>query len=483
MTDLELIRESVAKHASKILDANDRIWDYAELAFHEHKSAELLCRLLEEEGFTVQRGLAEIPTCFTGTYKKGTGKPVMGFLGEFDALSSLSQQAALPEKSPVTAGAPGHGCGHCALGTGSLAAAFALKDYLDATGEDGTVIYFGCPAEEGAGSKQFMARAGLFDDVDFVYTWHPSTINGVESVQSNAIMGANFRFKGRTSHAAASPHLGRSALDAVELMSVGCNYLREHVIPEARIHYAITNTGGYSPNVVQPEAEVLYLIRAPKNAQVQEIYARVNKIAQGAAMMTETDLTIDFYKACSNLTPITVMEELIYKNLCEAGLPEHTDADREFARQIRESIENKSDTVAALLDKATDPAEKELYRKHLGDPLNDFIVPYHSSELAMAGSTDVCDVSWFCPTAHGNTACYASGTPGHSWQLVAQGKAPVAHAAMLQAGRVMAGTAIDLFESPELLEKAKAEHAARVGDGYVCPIPAGVKPRPMGAKK
>ena len=179
MTDLELIRESVAKHAAKILDANDRIWDYAELAFHEHKSAELLCQLLEEEGFTVQRGLAEIPTCFTGTYKKGTGKPVMGFLGEFDALSSLSQQAALPEKSPVTAGAPGHGCGHCALGTGSLAAAFALKDYLDATGEDGTVIYFGCPAEEGAGSKQFMARAGLFDDVDFVYTWHPSTINGV----------------------------------------------------------------------------------------------------------------------------------------------------------------------------------------------------------------------------------------------------------------------------------------------------------------
>ena len=264
---------------------------------------------------------------------------------------------------------------------------------------------------------------------------------------------------------------------------MGVQFLREHVIPEARIHYAITNTGGYSPNVVQPEAEVLYLIRAPKNAQVQEIYARVNKIAQGAAMMTETDLTIDFYKACSNLIPNTVMEELIYKNLCEAGLPEHTDADREFARQIRESIENKSDTVAALLDKATDPAEKELYRKHLGDPLNDFIVPYHSSELAMAGSTDVGDVSWVCPTAQVNTACYASGTPGHSWQLVAQGKAPVAHAAMLQAGRVMAGTAIDLFESPELLEKAKAEHAARVGDGYVCPIPAGVKPRPMGAKK
>lgn len=173
MTDLELIRESVAKHAAKILDANDRIWDYAELAFHEHKSAGLLAGCWKRRASLSSVGLAEIPTCFTGTYKKGSGKPVMGFLGEFDALSSLSQQAALPEKSPVTAGAPGHGCGHCALGTGSLAAAFALKDYLDATGEDGTVIYFGCPAEEGAGSKQFMARAGLFDDVDFVYTCTP----------------------------------------------------------------------------------------------------------------------------------------------------------------------------------------------------------------------------------------------------------------------------------------------------------------------
>ena len=228
---------------------------------------------------------------------------------------------------------------------------------------------------------------------------------------------------------------------------------------------------------------MLYLIRAPKNAQVQEIYARVNKIAQGAALMTETELTVDFYKACSNLIPNTVIEQLIYKNLGEAGLPAYTDADRDFARRIQESIENKSDTVAALMEKTADPEEKELLARHLGSPINEFVVPYHPSELAMAGSTDVGDVSWVCPTAQVNTACYASGTPGHSWQLVAQGKAPLAHAATLQAGRVMAGTVIDLFESPELLEKAKAEHTARVGAGYVCPIPAGVKPRPMGAKQ
>ena len=199
--------------------------------------------------------------------------------------------------------------------------------------------------------------------------------------------------------------------------------------------------------------------------------------------MTETELTVDFYKACSNLIPNTVIEQLIYKNLGEAGLPAYTDADRDFARRIQESIENKSDTVAALMEKTADPEEKELLARHLGSPINEFVVPYHPSELAMAGSTDVGDVSWVCPTAQVNTACYASGTPGHSWQLVAQGKAPLAHAATLQAGRVMAGTVIDLFESPELLEKAKAEHAARVGTGYVCPIPAGVKPRPMGAKQ
>lgn len=479
--DKKAVYEVIDSKASEFAALSDVIWDYAELAFTEHQSAEALCRQLEKEGFAVTRGVAGIETAFTARY--GSGKPVIGILGEFDALSGLSQKAGCAVREPLCPGAAGHGCGHNMFGVGSIAAAVGVKKYLEDTGHSGTVVYFGTPGEEGGSGKAFMAREGVFDELDAAVAWHPSDLNAVMTGSSLANVQVAYHFKGVAAHAAAAPHLGRSALDAVELMNMGVQFLREHVIQEARIHYAITNTGGYSPNVVQPEAEVLYLIRAPKNAQVQEIYARVNKIAQGAAMMTETDLTIDFYKACSNLIPNTVMEELIYKNLCEAGLPEHTDADREFARQIRESIENKSDTVAALLDKATDPAEKELYRKHLGDPLNDFIVPYHSSELAMAGSTDVGDVSWVCPTAQVNTACYASGTPGHSWQLVAQGKAPVAHAAMLQAGRVMAGTAIDLFESPELLEKAKAEHAARVGDGYVCPIPAGVKPRPMGAKK
>ena len=359
---VQTIKQLVAAKADTAAALAKEIWNYAELSYEETRSAAALIGALKNEGFTIEEGIAGIPTAFTATYAVGSGKPVVGFLAEYDALAGLSQKAACPVQEPVTPGGAGHGCGHNLLGAGCYAAAVALKDYLIKEKKDGTVIFFGCPAEEGAGSKQFIARAGYFDNVDFAYTWHPETVNEVGSRGSVAIMGANFTFDGIAAHAGGEPHLGRSALDAVELMNMGVQFLREHVIQEARIHYAITNTGGYSPNVVQPEAEVLYLIRAPKNAQVQEIYARVNKIAQGAAMMTETDLTIDFYKACSNLIPNTVMEELIYKNLCEAGLPEHTDADREFARQIRESIENKSDTVAALLDKATDPAEKELYR-------------------------------------------------------------------------------------------------------------------------
>ena len=236
--DLEFLTRVIDEKSAKILDANDKIWEYAELAFHETKSAALLKSILKEEGFALTEGDAGIPTCFTGTFSYGTGKPVMGILGEYDALSSLSQKAADPHKEPLKEGAPGHGCGHCALGTGALAAALAVREYLIANKKDGTIIYFGCPAEEGAGSKQFMARAGMFDDVDFVYSWHPATKNAVECNHSNAIMGANFYFKGVASHAGATPYLGRSALDAVELMNVGCNYLREHMIPEdpLRLH-------------------------------------------------------------------------------------------------------------------------------------------------------------------------------------------------------------------------------------------------------
>ena len=291
MKDLEFLEHVIDQKSQMILDANDRIWEYAELAYHETRSADLLCQILKDEGFSVTTGDAGIPTCFTGTFSYGSGKPVMGILGEYDALSSLSQKAASPRKEPVEAGAPGHGCGHSALGTGSLAAVLAVKEYLVENKKDGTIIYFGCPAEEGAGSKQFMARAGMFDNVDFVYTWHPATINAVECNHSNAIMGANFEFKGVSSHAGGSPHLGRSALDAAELMNVGCNYLREHMIPEARIHYAYIDAGGTAPNVVQDHAVIRYEVRSPWVSQVKDLFERVKNVARGASIMTDT--TVD----------------------------------------------------------------------------------------------------------------------------------------------------------------------------------------------
>ena len=474
MTDLEFVRQAVARHAGAILDANDAIWGYAELAFHETKSAALLEKLLEENGFTVQTGLAGIPTCFTGTYVKGSGNPVMGVLGEFDALSSLSQRAATPEKIPVQEGAPGHGCGHCALGTGALAAAFAIKDYLDASGEDGTVIYFGCPAEEGAGSKQFMARAGLFDDVDFVYTWHPSTINAVEAVQSNAIMGANFRFKGRTSHAAASPHLGRSALDAVELMSVGCNYLREHVIPEARIHYAYIDAGGTAPNVVQDRATVRYEVRSPFVSQLRPLFDRVVDVAKGAALMTGTEMSCELAMAFTEYVPNKALAKIADEALAEVGAPRWDEEDFALARAFLNSYD--PETLAAIqadLKAAYGPR----YEAVLERPLDTETHRFDPANIRLqAGSTDVGDVGAACPTLNILVATACLGNVGHSWQMVAQSCSPLAHKGLLTAAEVMALSAIRTMHRPDIIAEARAEVLARNGGRYTCPLPDEVAP-------
>lgn len=258
--------------------------------FLEKHSSEYIISKLEEQGFEVERGVCGIETAFVATF--GSAKPIVGFLGEYDALPSLSQEKGIAEYKPIASGGNGHGCGHNLLGTGSFAAAVAVKDYMEENNVIGTVKYFGCPAEEFGDGKAFMAKAGIFDDLDFALCWHPAPINSVFKMDVLAINQVYFRFKGRSAHAAASPHLGRSALDAVELMNIGVNYLREHIIPEARVHYAVTNTGGDAPNVVQSNAEVLYLIRAPRVSQVQSIYERVCKIAEGAALMTETELEI-----------------------------------------------------------------------------------------------------------------------------------------------------------------------------------------------
>ena len=300
-----------------LFSVSDSIWDNPETDYTETVSSGILMDALKKEGFTVTSGLAGIPSAFSGSY--GSGSPVIGILGEFDALSGLSQKACATEKEALEPGGNGHGCGHNLLGTGSLAAAIAVKE---------------CPAEEGGSAKAFMARDGVFKGVDIALSWHPNQLNSVWAFSTLANVRIHYFFKGVSAHAGTSPHLGRSALDALELMNMGVQFLREHIIPEARIHYAITNTGGDAPNVVQAEAESVYLIRAPKNDQVREIYERVNQIARGAAMMCGVEVEIQLEKACSNILVNHTLEEVLYENMKAVGLPEYTEEEYAFASAI-----------------------------------------------------------------------------------------------------------------------------------------------------
>lgn len=461
-------------------DLSDRIWGYAETRFEEKQSAAALCEALEQAGFQVEREAGGVPHAFVGTW--GSGSPVIGFLGEYDALSGLSQQPDIAERRPIKAGGNGHGCCHQLLGVGALAAAIAYRDYLKEHSLPGTVKYFGCPGEEGGSGKAFMARAHLFDNLDAAITWHSGSTNRVSTGSSLANIQVYFRFTGKASHAGGSPHLGRSALDAVELMNVGVNYMREHIISEARVHYAVINTGGKSPNVVQPEAEVLYLIRAPKNDLVQEIYAWVCEIARGAAMMTQTKVEIQIDKACSNTIPIETLEKVMYENLVAAPIPEITPAEVELAEAMRGTLdvaELRKETVALAKDYGTVQGRK-LGERLEGKVLCDIVLPFVHNDYPSGGSTDVADVSWNVPTVQCNTSCYALGTPGHSWQQVAQGKSSWAHKGMLLAAKAMAGTALDLHQHPEIIAAAKQELLDLTGpEGYKCPIPAGVNPSPV----
>lgn len=475
MNDLEFLTHVIDEKSQKILDANDKIWEYAELAFHETKSAELLKSILKEEGFTLTEGDAGIPTCFTGRFSHGSGRPVMGILGEYDALSSLSQKAALAEKEPVSPGAPGHGCGHCALGTGSLAAALAVKEYLKEFKKDGTIIYFGCPAEEGAGSKQFMARAGMFNDVDFIYTWHPATRNEVEATHSNAIMGANFEFQGVSAHAGGCPYLGRSALDAVELMNVGCNYLREHMIPEARIHYAYIDAGGTAPNVVQDHAVIRYEVRAPWVSQTKELFERVKNVARGAAIMTDTTMTCDLSMAFTEYIPNNALAEVADECLKEVGAPKWEESDYAMAREFLHTYHGA--TMESIKKQIVETYGEDRLEEILERPLDSEVHPFNPASITLsAGSTDVGDVGYAAPTLNLNIATACIGNVGHTWQMVAQSCSPLAHKGLLTAAKVMALSCVRTMDRPDIIERAKEEVKKRNGGAYTCPLPDSVLP-------
>lgn len=457
----------IDENRKRIIEISDKIWGFAEIGLIEHESSKLLADELERHGFSVEMGVAGMPTAFVASW--GEGHPVLGVMGEYDALPGLSQKT-VPHKEPLEEGAPGHGCGHNIHGSSGLAGAIALKVAMDEAGIPGTVKFYGCPAEESGSGKVWMVRAGVFEGVEAVLSHHPNSMNVASLSSSLANNSVKFHFHGRSSHAAGSPEQGRSALDAVELMNIGVNFLREHIVQEARVHYII-EAGGGQPNVVPDYARSWYLIRAPERDQVEQIYNRILDIARGACLMTGTTHEVEFLKAVYNKIPSRTLSELVTANMREIGPPEYTDEELKFAEELAKSI-SKEEKVETLR-KSNRPGWEGLM-----DVLLDGTIPdaWNEGEPGR-GSTDVADVSWQAPTMEFGTTTYVLGTPGHSWQNVAQSGMGIGHKSLIFASKTIAASAIDLLTDPELLKKAWEELKERTkGRTYRTPLPPDAKP-------
>lgn len=422
-------------------DVAKQIWSFAELGYKEQKSSALLQAHLKAAGFDVKAGLAEIPTAFTASY--GSGKPVIGIVGEFDALPGLSQQVS-PSRMPIVDGAPGHGCGHNLLGTGSLAAAVAVKEWLASTHQTGTVLFFGTPAEEGGSGKVFMIRAELFSKVDAVIAWHPSGRNDASPKSNLATIQAKFRFHGVAAHAGSAPDKGRSALDAVEAMNHMVNLMREHVPQETRMHYIITR-GGAAPNIVSDFAESYYNVRQPDMLVLDGIWDRIINAAQGAALGTGTTVNFEVIGAAYNLLPNEVLSGIMRKNLERVGGVKYTAEEQHFAEQI----------LKTLIEPPT---------LRLGS--QEVVQPMKAGSIAKS-STDLGDVSWNVPTVEVVSATFVPGIPMHSWQAAACAGSDIGIKGMMVAAKSMALTVVDLFTDPTQIQKARAEFDKRRGPGFV----------------
>jgi aminobenzoyl-glutamate utilization protein B len=466
MKNTHPILDAVEAHRDDLAAMADQVWAVPELLYGEFASCAAHTEMLHRKGFRVTEAVVGIPTAVMG--EAGSGGPVIAILGEYDALPGLSQVAGIAEPRPVVEGGNGHGCGHNLLGAAALLAACAIKDWLAATGTLGRVRYYGCPAEEGGAAKAFMVRDGAFADVDAAITWHPDCFTRVDDPESLANTRMDFEFIGRAAHAAATPHLGRSALDAVELMSVGVNYLREHMVNGARIHYAYLDAGGSAPNVVQARAKVRYSIRALELADMLSLVERVKDVARGAALMTGTTVSFKVFSAVSNNLVNEVMDHAMQRVLDELGGVPFDDADRAYARAIQATL-SPTDLAAPYLGVGMEPRNDQ--------PLCDYIVPLRPGGEKMIGSTDVSDVTWAVPTTEVLVATHAIGTPGHSWQITAQGKAPAAHKGMTHAAKAMARLGQMLCEDAALLAEARSEHARRLArTPYTSPLPPDLAP-------
>jgi aminobenzoyl-glutamate utilization protein B len=457
----------IDEHREEFIEVSDKIWEYAELGLVEHKSAKLHVATLRKHGFKVEHGVAGMPSAFVATW--GTGKPIIGFMGEYDSLPGISNKP-VPYREWLVEDGPGHGCGHNVHGTSGFMAAIATRYALESEVLPGTIKCFGSPAEENYDGKVYLVRSGYFEGVNACLSHHPGGMNVAGLASSNAVNSVKYEYFGKTSHAAGSPEQGRSALDAIELMNIGVNFLREHVVQEARIHYVIEEGGG-QPNVVPDYARSWYYIRAPERDMVEYIYNRINKIAEGAALMTETELKIDLIAAIYNKIPNKTLSELVTANMRKVAHPGWTKEEEAFAAKITETLDK--DAKMASLRKYGVPNPEKYRDVNL---MTDILDAWNEGEVSK-GSTDVSDVSWQCPTMEFGTSCNVLGAPGHDWRFTAVSGMSIGHKSLIFAAKTMAASALDLFTKPEIIEKAWAEQRERLaGLEYKCPIPDGVDP-------
>lgn len=443
-----------------------KIWDNPELGYEETFASKLQTEFLQKEGFGITAPAGGVQTAFIAEW--GSDSPIIGFLGEFDALPGLSQTTS-PDFSPIVQDGPGHGCGHNLLGTAGVKAVVALKETMQANNIKGTIRYYGCPAEELLSGKSFMARDGVFDDLDIVYTWHPGSFNMTANFSMQALTAIEFFFTGRTAHAAAAPHLGRSALDAVELTNVGANYLREHVPDGSRIHYQITN-GGLAPNVVPEKASVYYYIRGANRPAVDDILKRLIKVAQGASIMTETEVTWEIKAGCYDSLPNMTLNELMYKQWSEVPDLAFTEEEKQFAQNLQANLDpsllaSADQQITRFGGKVDSPLQTDVHH-----------IP-QTFRMTFPGSSDLGDVSWIAPLGQVMTTCAPHGTQVHTWQATASFGTSIGMKGMHYAAIAMAGAALDSLLDPSIIEKAKDEFAIQSGGyKYKCGIPNEVSP-------
>lgn len=446
----QAVIRSVENQSDALINLSDRIWEYAEIAFRENQSSEALASYAEEQGFRVTRGVGEIPTAFTAEY--GSGKPVIGILGEFDALPGLSQKK-IPHKEPMIEGEPGHGCGHNLFGVASLGAATSIKELIESGGFEGTIRFYGTPAEEKFFGKLWMIRAGLFDDVDVVMDWHPGDETEADVQSSLALVDFLVEYYGQAAHASSDPWNGRSASDALELYTDGINMYREHIKPTVRIHYHIQDAGKVV-NVVPDYAKIWTRVRDTRREGMQEVWNQVEKIAEGAAMMANVDYKITLISGIHEVLPNRTGGAALQKNLEALGTIDYTQEEENFAKQIQQAT--NSDTVG--IDMKINPLKE-------------------TAEHPMGGSTDVGDVSFIAPTIRLSVTTAPKGTPWHSWAVVATGGMSIGHKGMVYASKALAMTMVDLFENPELVNEIQAEFKEKKGDyEYEGMIPPGPPP-------